>query len=178
MVFEVSLPWWLAGFAAAVVALIVVAVWRAVAEAAGRATGSEQRRHGQAEGSSRVSYRPRRPPNRRDTLLPLSHSSHFMNLSAIRARVHRLRDLAHGMGKEVALWKAQEGPLLPLERKQYLEAVRAGAAAVAASTCCCCRPPTPVVARMTGLPNGKRMAIGQEKSSPHVRSVPGFSITE
>jgi len=52
MVFEVSLPWWLAGFAAAVVALIVVAVWRAVAEAAGRATGSDQRRHGQAEGSS------------------------------------------------------------------------------------------------------------------------------
>jgi len=27
------------------------------------------------------------------------------------------------MGKEVALWKSQEGPLLPPERKQYLEAV-------------------------------------------------------
>jgi len=26
-----------------------------------------------------------------------------MNLSNMRARVHRLRDLAHGMGKEVAL---------------------------------------------------------------------------
>jgi hypothetical protein len=46
-----------------------------------------------------------------------------MNLSDMRARVHRLRDLAHGMGKEVAIWKPQEGPLLPLERKQYLEAV-------------------------------------------------------
>jgi len=46
-----------------------------------------------------------------------------MNLTNMRARVLRLRQLAHGMGKEVALWQAQEGPLLPLERKQYLEAV-------------------------------------------------------
>jgi len=46
-----------------------------------------------------------------------------MNLSAMRARVERLRQLAHGMGKEVAIWKADAGPLLPLERNQYLEAV-------------------------------------------------------
>jgi len=46
-----------------------------------------------------------------------------MNLSDMRARVQRLRQLAHGMGKEVALWKGQESPLLPLERKKYLEAV-------------------------------------------------------
>jgi len=46
-----------------------------------------------------------------------------MNLSTMRARVERLRDLALGMGKEVALWQAQEGPLLPLERKRYLEAL-------------------------------------------------------
>jgi hypothetical protein len=46
-----------------------------------------------------------------------------MNLTTIRARAHRLRQLAHGLGKEAALWQAQEGPLLPLERKVYLEAV-------------------------------------------------------
>jgi len=42
-----------------------------------------------------------------------------MNLTAIRARDKRLRDLAHGMGKEVAFWNAQEGPLLPLELWSY-----------------------------------------------------------
>jgi len=46
-----------------------------------------------------------------------------MNLSDMRGRVQRLRQLAHGMGQEAALWQAQEGPLLPRERKQYLEAV-------------------------------------------------------
>jgi hypothetical protein len=46
-----------------------------------------------------------------------------MNLSTTRARVERLRQLAQGLGKEVAICQAQEGPLLPLERKQYLEAV-------------------------------------------------------
>jgi len=52
-----------------------------------------------------------------------------MNLTAMRARVLRLRDLAHGMGQEAALWQAQERSLLPLERKQYLEAVYDGIAA-------------------------------------------------
>jgi len=47
----------------------------------------------------------------------------IIKLPAMRARVLRLRDLAHGMGNEAALWQAQDGPLLPLERKQYLEAV-------------------------------------------------------
>jgi len=47
----------------------------------------------------------------------------MIDIPTIRSRVTRLRNLAQGMGKEVALWKAQEGPLLPLERKQYLEAV-------------------------------------------------------
>jgi hypothetical protein len=47
-----------------------------------------------------------------------------MNLTTMRARVGRLRDLAHGMGKEVSLWKDQEGPLLLLERKKYLEAIQ------------------------------------------------------
>jgi len=40
------------------------------------------------------------------------------NVATMRVRVSRLSDLAHGMGKEAALWKAQEGPLLPLERKK------------------------------------------------------------
>ncbi len=35
----------------------------------------------------------------------------------------RLRDLAHGMGKEVAVCKAQEGTLWPQELRSYLEAV-------------------------------------------------------
>jgi hypothetical protein len=47
----------------------------------------------------------------------------MINTTTIRARVLRLRDLAHGLGKEIALWQAQEGPLLPIERKKYLEAV-------------------------------------------------------
>jgi len=48
-----------------------------------------------------------------------------MNMTTIRARVHRLRDLAHGMGKELALWQAaQEGPLLSRERKLYLDAIQ------------------------------------------------------
>jgi len=37
-----------------------------------------------------------------------------MTLSNMRARIQRLRNLAHGMGKEVAIWQAQEGLLLPL----------------------------------------------------------------
>jgi len=56
-----------------------------------------------------------------------------MNLSNVRARVTRLRDLARGMGKEVATWQAQKGPLLPLERKQYLEAVYDGIAGLDAA---------------------------------------------
>jgi hypothetical protein len=44
-----------------------------------------------------------------------------MNLSSIRARVVRLRHLAANMGREFALWKANSGPLLPLERKQCLD---------------------------------------------------------
>jgi len=55
--------------------------------------------------------------------MPLCPRNLTMTLSAMRARVERLRHLARGMGKEVALWKAQEGPLLPLERKKYLEPV-------------------------------------------------------
>jgi len=46
-----------------------------------------------------------------------------MNLAAIRARVERLRQLAQGLGKEAALWKAQEGPLMPQELRSYLGAV-------------------------------------------------------
>jgi len=45
-----------------------------------------------------------------------------MNLSATRACVHRLCQLAHGMGKEAAVWKAQEGPLLPKELRLYVSA--------------------------------------------------------
>jgi hypothetical protein len=55
-----------------------------------------------------------------------------MILADMRARVLRLRQLAAQMGREAAIWKAQQGPLLPLERKQYLDRVHdviAGAAA-------------------------------------------------
>jgi hypothetical protein len=45
-----------------------------------------------------------------------------MNLSATRAHVERLHQLAHGMGKEAAVWKAQEGPLLPKELRLYVSA--------------------------------------------------------
>jgi hypothetical protein len=44
----------------------------------------------------------------------------MIDLPAICARLVRLHNLAQGLGKEAALWKAQEGPLLPVERKKYL----------------------------------------------------------
>jgi len=64
-----------------------------------------------------------RPNDRRDTLLPLSPASPTRNLFTMRTSVLRLRQLAHGMCKEVTMRKADAGPLLPLEGKMYLDAV-------------------------------------------------------
>jgi hypothetical protein len=47
-----------------------------------------------------------------------------MNLQDLRARVRRLDELSRGLAKEVALWRSGDDPLLYLERKAYLVAIR------------------------------------------------------
>ena len=47
-----------------------------------------------------------------------------MNLASLAGRVRRLDELARGLTKEVAMWKACNDPLLYLERKAYLNAIQ------------------------------------------------------
>jgi hypothetical protein len=42
-------------------------------------------------------------------------------LKDIKARLPRLRERIDELAREIALWKHQETPLLPLEKHQYLE---------------------------------------------------------
>ena len=53
-----------------------------------------------------------------------------MNLEDWTARVQRLDRLARGLAKEETLWKPCNDPLLFLERKEYLKAVRTALACV------------------------------------------------
>jgi hypothetical protein len=48
----------------------------------------------------------------------------------LKARVKRLGELARGLSKEVALWKAGLGPLLYAERKTYLKGIQDALAGV------------------------------------------------
>jgi hypothetical protein len=56
-----------------------------------------------------------------------------MNLADLGARVRRLDELARGLAKEVALWKAGNDPLLYLERRVYLGAIQDALAGVEAA---------------------------------------------
>jgi hypothetical protein len=56
-----------------------------------------------------------------------------MNLEDFKARVRRLDKLARGLVKELTLWKACNDPLLYLERKAYLTAIRNALAGVDAA---------------------------------------------
>jgi hypothetical protein len=56
-----------------------------------------------------------------------------MNLADLRARIRRLDELARGLAKEVALWKAGNDPLLYLERRVYLGAIQDALAGVEAA---------------------------------------------
>jgi hypothetical protein len=56
-----------------------------------------------------------------------------MNLEDFKARVRRLDKLARGLAKELTLWKACNDPLLYLERKAYLTAIRNALAGVDAA---------------------------------------------
>jgi hypothetical protein len=47
-----------------------------------------------------------------------------IGVTDVVARVHRLENLARGLSREVALWKAGTDPLLYLERKSYLNAIQ------------------------------------------------------
>ena len=50
--------------------------------------------------------------------------SYPTRLPQIKARVVRLRELAEGLCREVNRWKGQDGPLLPLERRRYLDGLQ------------------------------------------------------
>ena len=56
-----------------------------------------------------------------------------MNLSDLSARVERLDQLSRGLAKEVIMWKACNDPLLYLERKAYLAAIRDAVSGVEAA---------------------------------------------
>jgi hypothetical protein len=46
-----------------------------------------------------------------------------VNINDMRARVARLRQLAHGLGQKVRRWQAEDGPLSPAEVRTYLNAI-------------------------------------------------------
>jgi hypothetical protein len=48
----------------------------------------------------------------------------------LTARVHRLHELSPALAKEVVLWKECNDPLLYLERRAYLGAIRGALAGV------------------------------------------------
>jgi hypothetical protein len=47
-----------------------------------------------------------------------------LTVKDMQSRLRRLEELAGGLGKEVALWRASGAPLLPLERRAYLNGVQ------------------------------------------------------
>lgn len=51
-----------------------------------------------------------------------------MTIIEIKARADRLRELLRGLSVEVTIWKADPGPLLPLERRRYRLALHAAIA--------------------------------------------------
>jgi hypothetical protein len=46
-----------------------------------------------------------------------------MGSADLKATVKRLQELAEGLGREVALWKGNDGLLLFAERKRYLAGI-------------------------------------------------------
>jgi hypothetical protein len=58
--------------------------------------------------------------------IPAGWRSVFQLHDIIKARVCRLAELTQGLAKEENAWKARQGPLLPQERKRYLDALLAG----------------------------------------------------
>ena len=47
-----------------------------------------------------------------------------MGRAELRARAERLRELAVGLGKELALWHGKASPLNDRERRQYLRGIQ------------------------------------------------------
>jgi hypothetical protein len=56
-----------------------------------------------------------------------------MTIEDIRRRVDRLEKLSRGLSRERVLWEEAEDPLLYLERKGYLQAVREAISGVEAA---------------------------------------------
>jgi len=53
----------------------------------------------------------------------------MIDLPHLKTRVARLADLTRKLGKEVALWKTQQGPLLPQEQRACLRGIQCALAA-------------------------------------------------
>ena len=60
--------------------------------------------------------------------LPPRDRENVIQLRQVKARVARLQELTQGLAKEVNAWKGRQGPLLPQERKRYLDALQDGLA--------------------------------------------------
>jgi hypothetical protein len=52
----------------------------------------------------------------------------MIDLPQIKARLARIAELEKALGKEVSLWKARGGPLLPVEKRKYLNAIQGAVA--------------------------------------------------
>jgi hypothetical protein len=57
-------------------------------------------------------------------MVPADSRGEGMGLADLKARVKRLEELAEGLGREVALWKGNDGLLLFAERKRYLAGIQ------------------------------------------------------
>jgi hypothetical protein len=56
-----------------------------------------------------------------------------MTMTDLKARIHRLDELARGLSREVVIWKAGNDPLLYAERKAYLNSIQDALAGVEAA---------------------------------------------
>ena len=48
----------------------------------------------------------------------------MIGLPQIQARLARIEALDKALGKEVSMWMARGGPLLPVEKRKYLDAIQ------------------------------------------------------
>jgi hypothetical protein len=60
----------------------------------------------------------------------------MLQLPHIHARIARLRERTEGLGRQVWAWKGRESPLLPAERRQYLDRLQHGLAGLDEARAC------------------------------------------
>lgn len=83
------------------------------------------------------------------------------------ARVRRLEELARGLAKEMTLWRGGEGPLLYLERRSYLDALRDAVAGTEAAA-----------AVLTRASKRLRDEAARQARPPHEPEVPPDGLSE